>query len=762
MTSLPDNLPSPTENSRPSKSDSDLIDDLLQLLLDSDSEQLPDNSPLAEETSVKNFISPPEVPDLADIAVTLDDHETERKIQFNSDSTNFQYPDIDVEIESKVQQEITLQEAVEYKAFLRQKIGSKEQSTSPPTDHKSEVGSVAQQYDRPDNESEIQLASQEDLIDAVNLLIPLIVELLKDKIDESQETIIQTVAPVLDRLIEQRSREDSQKMATAIAKILPPAITTEIEISPEAIAKAIAPEIALAIQEQIRLDENAISHALGSEMGKAIKTQIELERDAMVDALYPVIGSTISKYMVEVVQDINRKVETALSPEGIKRKIKAKIQGVSEAELILQEAVGYHVQAVFLIDKDSGVVIQEVQTPGEQHLDADMIAGMLTAIRSFANDCIASGSELDAIDYGDWQIPIEVAGYCYLAVVLKGEPSKHFRSKIRRILSKIVLNYGDAIEKYQGDMATVPQEIKPLLEELIQQENEQPGQSSSPPMLVWLLALMLGIIFIPWGIVNYRARVARNVEQITANQLDAAPELSVYRLESKVHRGKLTLTGRVPSEYLRERANAITKEIARQKNLQLDNQILTVNVPVNPSLITGEIKRLTTLFNQQPTTAIKTFYQPQTLTIEGFILNESDLLSINQAFQKIPGIEQIIINVVNKLPIVKQRIYFEFGSSQLNFADNSSKIEAVIQFLHQYPQLNLQLISHSDGLGPIKINQKLGRERCHNVQKALIARGVEQSRLVINCDRQLVPENKDNQPSWSHRYVSFEPLIPSN
>ncbi len=750
MNSLPENISSQTKNSRSSKSDLAPIGDLLNLFLDlerSEGDSLPE-----EETLVKNLNSSPE-------ASNLDKQETEKEVQFNSDSSNFHYPEMDTGIESQAEQEITLPKTVEDQVYLQQTINSTQQST--PAAYNIEISSVAQQDDQP----EIQPTSPEDLVDSVNALLPLIVELLKCKINDSQEAIIQTVTPVLERLIEERY-EDSEKMATAISKVLPHAITAKINFSPEAIAKAIAPEIAIAIQEQIRLDENAISHALGSEMGKAIKTQIELEKDAMVDALYPVIGNTISKYMVEVVKDINRKVENTLSPEGIKRKIKAKIRGVSEAELIFQESVGYHVQAVFLIDKDSGLVIQEVQTLqtlGEQHLDSDMIAGMLTAIRSFANDCIASGSELDTIDYGDWQIPIEVAGYCYLAVVLKGEPSKQFRSKIRQILGTIVLHHGDALKKYEGDITTVPQEIRPLLQELIQPEGSQPPvKSSYPSALLCLLALTIGMIVVPWGVVNYRTRIAQNIEQITANQLDAAPELSVYHLEPRVHRGKLILTGKVPSEYLRDQAITITQKIAQKANLQLSDQILTVDVPVNPSLITGEIQRLTALFNQQSGNIIETFYQPKTLTIKGFILNQSDLKSINQAFQAIPGINQIIVNVANKLPIVKQRIYFERGSSQLNYADNSSKIEAVKQLLNQYPQLRLKLIVYSDGEGSIEINQKLARERCQNILTALVAQGIEPTRLLMNCDWPLIPRNKDNQPTWSSRYVSFEPLISMN
>jgi hypothetical protein len=56
-----------------------------------------------------------------------------------------------------------------------------------------------------------------------------------------------------------------------------------------------------------------------------------------------------------------------------------------------------------------------------------MIGGMLTAIRSFVNEWISSSgntSELDEIDYGRSKIMLEVAGYCYLAVVVDGESGR--------------------------------------------------------------------------------------------------------------------------------------------------------------------------------------------------------------------------------------------------------------------------------------------------------------------------------------------------
>jgi outer membrane protein OmpA-like peptidoglycan-associated protein len=609
-----------------------------------------------------------------------------------------------------------------------------------------------------------QNATPEDLADTVNSLIPLIVGLLEFKLDNSRSGIIETIRPVLDRLIEERTLEDSPKMAAAIARILPAAIEDEIRLNPLSIARAIAPEIALAIREQILLDKDAIPQTLGPEMGKAIKAQIESSKDAMVDALYPVIGTTIAKYMVEVVQDINSKIEKTLTPEGIKRKFRAKVQRVSEAELIFQESVGYRVRAIFLIAKDSGLIIQEIQIPGEKQLDSEMLAGMLTAIRSFANDCITLGSELDLIDYGDWQILIEVAGYCYLAVIVAGEPPREFITKTRQVLGEIVIEHDQVIQNFNGNLADVPIAIKTKLERLTEANIDlDRAPKSSSPILLWLLILVLGLIFVPWAIVSYRARIAHSIEQSTAIQLDAAPELSVYRLEPTVKQGKLIVRGRVPDDYLRDRAETILQEIANQNKLKVDNQIVAVQVPVYRSLIVGEIQRLTNLFNQQPKVSIKALYQPKTVTINGFVLDQSTRQTIGQAFKQIPGVEQIVFNIDQQLPIVKQRIYFNSGSSKLDFADNFAKINAVKELLQQYPQLHLQLISSNDAIGSSVINQNLSQKRCQSVKTSLVAQGIQSSRLVHNCHSSLrANHNKRNQAEWFRRYVSFKFLILPN
>lgn len=604
-----------------------------------------------------------------------------------------------------------------------------------------------------------------ELTDLVNSLIPLITEIVKLKVNDSQESIFEAIVPVIDQIIAQRSVQDRQRMAIALAAILPAAIAQGIEAHPQSIAKAIAPEIALSIQEQIHLDRDSMSRTLGPEMGKAIKTQIELERDAMVDALYPVIGNTISKYMVEVVRAINEKVENALSLEGFKRKIRARIRGVSEAELIFQEAINYKVEAIFLIHKASGLIIREVQPDLERQLESDLVAGMLTAIRSFANECIAKSSELDEIDYGDSKIILEVAGYCYIAVVVKGEPSKKFIEKIRTTLGKIVLKHGKEIENYNGDPATVSSKVQILLEKLIEQETllsqteSAPKKAKPPTTLLGLLTILLVLIFLPWGIFQYRRTMAMKIEQAISVALDATPALSVYRLIPQVDKGKLILTGRVPSRYLRKQAATIAAKIASKQNLELDNQIIAVNVPLAPEAIAQEVQLVTSLLNQREGVALSSNFQEDTVEIAGFLLKQQDTQSFVTAFKQIPGVNKVTLTIARQLPTLPIRIYFQSDLDHIDLREISSKIEQVKQFLAKYPQLNIRLVGYSDPTGSRSENEKLAIDRARFVQAKLISQGVSPERLQIAVGTENPPGVDPAQPLWLSRCVLFEPFI---
>jgi outer membrane protein OmpA-like peptidoglycan-associated protein len=592
--------------------------------------------------------------------------------------------------------------------------------------------------------------------DIINPLVPLIVELLQQKSKDMPVVTLEALLPIIDEAIRQRSIQAPEKMSMAIADVLPGAIMQKILDSPEAIAKAIAPEIGTALQEQIRLDQDALSRTLGPEMGKAIKVQIRHEEAAMVDALYPVIGSTISKYMAEVVSSINERVETALSPAGILRKIRARIQGISEAELILRESVQFTVQGIFLIQKASGLVIQEVQPATEHFLESSMLAGMLTAIRSFVNDCITKPgrvSELHEIDYDDSKIMLEVAGYCYLAVIVKGQPSKPFIENIRHTLGQIILSHGEAIADYDGDPTSVPSTIKPELEKLTESKAKQ--RTAGPP--VALLLLLLAILG-TWGFFAYRSWATGQLQAKVLADLDASPELSVYRLNAEVEGKTLTLAGKLPNASLRDRAAAIARAAA--PNLNLNNQILAVNVPADPVLSAAEVRRLVQVINQRPGVAVASRYQNGTVIVQGAVPNLAEAQQLTQALQRVPGVETVI-STVQKQNILATRFYFGSNSSQIASSQATPQLQALGEFLAQNPDLHLRMIGYSDEQGETTRNQTLAIARALEVKKALVTVGqVDHQRLHTSSGINRPPGVVPEQPLWLSRCVRLEVFMP--
>ncbi|HAN74058.1 MAG TPA: flagellar motor protein MotB, partial [Planktothrix sp. UBA8402] len=525
------------------------------------------------------------------------------------------------------------------------------------------------------------------------------------------------------------------------------------------IAQALGPEIGAAIREQIKIDRNEIAAALAPTIGRSIKEQVTLERDSMVDALYPVIGSTITRYLGEAIQEINEKVSQTFSTQGLKRKVQSKVQGVSEAELILREVSRFVVQAVFLIHKGSGLIIAEIKQPDQAEMEAEMVAGMLTAIRSFINDCIIQTgeiSELNEIEYGDCKIIIEVAGYCYLAVVVKGDCPKAFIKKIRQTMTTLVLKYSQPIEEFDGDPDSVPEGIHSQIEALIRVATRLKTEQK-PITLLILGSVILSLILIPWGIYQYRQHNLRQLETTLTTALGSEPELAIYALEVKAQGKKLALAGKVPSARLKDKVGKIAQQIA--PNFQIENRIIAVKIPPDPVKVASEVKQMATIMNQISGISISANYQDSKVSLKGKVIKSEDIQKITQAFDKIEGVDSVIANLtVQPLPI-PTRIYFNFGSTELVLKDLRGKLQPLAQYLKRYPDLKLRIIGYSHQQEQSRKHPELALERAQTIQNILEDLGIDRRRLEAEGKTERPGGVEENQEPWLSQTVLFE-IIP--
>lgn len=570
----------------------------------------------------------------------------------------------------------------------------------------------------------------------IKLMLPLITQILSMKIAEAREEMASAIAPIVDEMIEAKTKEDKEGICSALAPIIPSAVNYQILSNPGEFARAIAPE-----------------------MSAAIKEQIEIERDTMVDALYPVMGGTFYKYLSEAMRAIDQKVENSLSPEGISRKIRARSQGISEAELIFKESMPFTIQAMFLIHKASGLVIAEVQPFGKQQLESDMVAGMLTAIRSFVNDCIMQSgeiSELDRIEYGHCDILLEVAGYCYLAVVTQGDPPQSFIDKMRSALGTIVLRHGKAIESFDGDPDNVPEQIPSLLESLtIVNPKSETSPRKVPVALLSLCAAVLGLIFIPWGIHLHRSGVNHQFEEETAVALASDPELAVYRLNVEAQGDTITLSGKLPNQYLVAKAGQIAQTTV--PNNEIDNDIIAIKVPPDPVEVAAEVERVTAILNQTERLAIWTNFQDGQVTVEGSVIQVKDAQKITNALEEIPGVNSVT-NTVQLQPLaLASRIYFDLNSAELK-ASEQAKMDALTAFLKDYPNQSLRVIGHSDPSGTPLENQELALERAKAVAEVLVRQGIDARRLEVSGTTKPPTGVYADEPHQYSRFVEFEAI----
>jgi hypothetical protein len=276
-------------------------------------------------------------------------------------------------------------------------------------------------------------------------------------------------------------REDKEYLIETVQSVITPALAREIDTAQDDVGGTLAPVI-----------------------GPSIRRQIQDAQEDIIGALYPIIGKTIRRAVTEAMRDLARRVDQNLrSTLGLKRltrPIRARLQGVSTAELLLRESLPFRVQEAFLIHRESGLLLAHVSSDPGLANDRDLVSGMLTAIRDFAQDAFGGeeDGELDAIQYGVLYIVLEPGPWAYLAVVIEGIAPEGFRDRVSDALSEVHQAFTPVLRDYDGDpesLTGVEDHLQPLLgvAAKIAEVEAMPETPAQPP---WLAIVAAGLILL--------------------------------------------------------------------------------------------------------------------------------------------------------------------------------------------------------------------------------------------------------------------------
>lgn len=211
-----------------------------------------------------------------------------------------------------------------------------------------------------------------------------------------------------------------------------------------------------ALEVQIN-DEEALISTITPVIASAIRTNITDSRDEMIDALYPIMGKLVQRSVTEAMRDLARRIDEQMrrtfNVQALWRQMLVRMRGVSQAEMALRDAFPFHVLQVFLIHRETGLLLMHCAQQTEETTDSDLISSMLTAIRDFTEDAFGRGqeAELNEIQYGERSILIEVAHMVYIAVVIEGVLRSGFREQMREMMITIEHQHATALRTYDGD-----------------------------------------------------------------------------------------------------------------------------------------------------------------------------------------------------------------------------------------------------------------------------------------------------------------------
>ncbi len=300
---------------------------------------------------------------------------------------------------------------------------------------------------------------------------------MNDKARENKEALSQLRNLLLGSEIEEieelkQKIENPQVFSENISKVLPQAMQKSSEHGEE-LSEAMVPTV----EEIVRL---------------SIKKDINKFATALFPVIGPAIRKSISETMRLMLQSLNQVLEHAFSWQGLKWRIESLRTGIPFAQVVLLNSFTFRVDQVFLIHRESGILLNSVEQDDALSLHADMVSSMLTAITDFVVDSFQTANKqaLDSIQVGDFSILIEQGPGIILAVACRGEVSKELRKTMVQIVEEIQAEFSQQLEDFKGDTAIFKPSRTQLLSCLSQTQQEPTSRK------ITLITKLIGIVFL--------------------------------------------------------------------------------------------------------------------------------------------------------------------------------------------------------------------------------------------------------------------------
>jgi len=194
---------------------------------------------------------------------------------------------------------------------------------------------------------------------------------------------------------------------------------------------------------------------------EALRISVARDPSMLATSLFPIIGDAVRKAVAHALQgmfdSLNLMLDRGLSLESWRWRFEAWRTGRSFGEVALTWSLSYRVEQVFLIHRETGLLLGHLAFSEGVVQDADLISGMLTAIQDFVRDSFGrmKSEELEVMEVGEFKLWLQHGPLVLLAAVVSGQPPPELREVFAREVEAIHRDFGPALQHFDGDASTV-------------------------------------------------------------------------------------------------------------------------------------------------------------------------------------------------------------------------------------------------------------------------------------------------------------------
>ncbi|HSB08354.1 MAG TPA: OmpA family protein [Blastocatellia bacterium] len=488
------------------------------------------------------------------------------------------------------------------------------------------------------------------------------------------------------------------------------------------VSRVLPSAVALSLNRDDRL-ANALMPTVESSIGVSVKRNPQ----RLVDAIFPVMGPAIRKAIAnalgEMVQSLNQTLEHSVSLRGLKWRLEALRTGKSFAEVVLAHTLLYRVEQVFLIHRETGLLLQHVEAGAAGVQDVQMVSGMLTAIQDFVHDSFGAerSDALDSMQVGELTVWIERGSHAVLASVIRGNAPLELRGVMQDALDAIHVEQDEAFQVFTGDAAAFAKS-RPHLESCLRSQTEGVARKRPSPLLIAGAVLILLAIGL-WGFFSIRQSRRWNDY---LSRLNAEPGLVVVSADKRG--GKYHITG------LRDPLAADPASLLPASKIDPQDVVARWE-PYQASGPDFVLARMTRLLEPPPSVSLSV--QDGALVATGSASHEW-IAAARKVTQMMPSVTRfadenlvdldLARNEIDSLArqLEQRAIRFAIGSVEItpDQREELSRASAEIQRLEVLSQslgsqIRVEVWGHADQSGSAALNDRLIAARAEQVMSAL-------------------------------------------